>query len=86
VIDLQKLTEMAELQFTIDELAIIFETTPENLQSEECQKAIQRGRLQAESLVRHGIYTMAKNGSSPAIKDFLDLVKQRNRKDAIRYN
>ena len=66
------ITELAQLQFTDGEIAIIVQ-----LEAREMVKKhrldIDRGRLLAEAEVRKAILTLAKQGSTPAQKQFMEL-------------
>ncbi|NCU32270.1 MAG: hypothetical protein EOM23_04910 [Candidatus Moranbacteria bacterium] len=69
------------LQFTAKEIAFImqlneaeFLTEIENSET-ETYKSFYRGKLLAEAEVRKSIFTMAKQGSTPAQKEFLNLIK-----------
>jgi len=59
--------ELATLQFTRDEIELITGAKAD-------ETAFNRGRLKAQAEVRKAILQMAKQGSSPAQKQFLALV------------
>lgn len=63
--------ELASLQFTIDEIKLI--TGEKYIDT----LWIQKGRLKAEAEVRKAILQQAKNGSSPAQKEYAELIKKR---------
>jgi hypothetical protein len=75
--DLQKIAEMAELQFTDDELQLICELPATDMRDLDVRRAIAAGRLKAEATVRLSIKTSAEQGNSPAQKQFIDLVERR---------
>jgi len=62
---------LASLQFTIEEIVTI--TGEKNLDMD----IVNRGRLKASAEVRKSILAQAKQGSSPAQKEFIGLVKTR---------
>lgn len=67
-----QIAELAELQFTDREIAIIMQLDPEEL-IDRFSDAVDRGRLLAEAEVRKSIYRLAKQGSTPAQKQFMTL-------------
>ena len=79
----QQIEEFAQLQFTDDEIAQIMETDVSDLTAEFAAN-IDRGRLLAEAEVRKSILQMAKQGSTPAQKQLMELNKQA-KKTARRY-
>ena len=70
---LETVESMAELQFTPEEIAIIIDKNVDVFEKEEFEKAYFRGRLKAQADVRKSILQMAKQGSSPAQKEFQKL-------------
>jgi len=62
----------ASLMFTKEEIAIIIEVDPLQLQTvledrdHPAYRAFRRGRLKREAEIRKGIFDLAQNGSSPA--------------------
>ncbi len=78
---LTELEEFASLMFKVEEIALIMEVDPKEL-SETIKdpdtpqfKAFQKGRLEKEAEVRTSIFTLAKNGSSPAQLSALKLIE-----------
>lgn len=69
---LNEIEELARLQFTEKEIEIIMDA---KISSAEKKKAYQRGRLKAQAEVRQSILKQAKQGSTPAQKQFMDLIK-----------
>lgn len=70
-----RIEELAQLQFTDYEIATILRCPVEELR-DRWAVAVDRGRLLAEAEVRKSILTMAKQGSSPAQKQILELNKR----------
>lgn len=68
----EKIEELAALQFTTEEIAKIMEMGAKKLLS-QFQSSIDRGRLMAEAEVRRSILKLAKQGSTPAQKQFIEL-------------
>lgn len=66
--------DFASLQFTDNEIALIMNMDIDDL-IDKFRSDIDRGRLLAEAEVRRAILTMAKQGSTPAQKQFMDLNK-----------
>lgn len=76
---LKELEDLAGLQFTPDECAVIMGLTREEIaaaieQQPEVRAAYDRGRLIASAAVRKAIFTQAKQGSTPAQKQMMDLI------------
>lgn len=69
----EQIQELAELQFSVDEVEIIAGIEIEGI--EEHEKAFLKGRLLAQSKVRKQILLLASQGSTPAAKQFLELVE-----------
>ena len=72
---LQQIEDMAALQFTVEEVAIIVDVTPAAIADGTAAQAYLRGRLRAQAEVRRSILDMAKEGSSPAHKQFMALAE-----------
>jgi len=70
--DREKVEEMAALQFTDAELATIFLMDADEF-VKKYRSAIDRGRLLAEAEVRKSLAQLAKQGSTPAQKQFMEL-------------
>lgn len=66
--------ELASLQFSEEEILTI---VGEDKQLEEIW--IRRGKLKAEAEVRKSILSQAKQGSSPAQKAYMDMIKKHER-------
>jgi len=78
------ISQYAELQFDPDQIALIMQISASDIHpGGQYATDYLRGRLKAQALVRQQIITMAKQGSSPAQKEFLNLVEESN-KPAIR--
>ena len=71
----EQISEMAMLQFTDKEIATITQLDPDVL-VQGYSSDIDRGRLLAEAEVRKSVLQMAKQGSTPAQKQFMDLNKR----------
>ena len=73
---IQAITDYAKLQFSVEEVAVIMEISPQAIADDaEATKAFMRGRLQAQAVVRQAIYDGAKNGGTQTIKQFIDLAE-----------
>lgn len=68
----EKIEEFASLQFTNAEIAKIMQIDV-NMLIAKYEDNIDRGRLLAEAEVRKSILQMAKQGSTPAQKQFVEL-------------
>jgi len=66
----KQIENAAELQFTDCEIAKIVEISYDEL-IKKYSASIDKGRLQAESLVRQSMFQLAKQGSTPAQKQFM---------------
>ena len=73
---LQEIEELASLQFSVAEVAIILDATEQALAEGEPLRAYLRGRLKAQAEVRRSIVSMARQGSNPAHKQFLELAAE----------
>ncbi len=71
-----EIEELAALQFSVAEVAIIMDATEQALGEGEPLRAYLRGRLKAQAEVRRSIVSMAKQGSNPAHKQFLELAAE----------
>jgi len=69
---------LGELQFLLDDVKII--VGKEKLSKEEMKK-FRRGQLKAEAEIRKVLFTQAKQGSAPAQKEFIKLIRQREYKN-----
>ncbi|MBI4816655.1 MAG: hypothetical protein HY791_10370 [Deltaproteobacteria bacterium] len=74
----QQLEELGSLQFTRAEAALIVGLP--DLEG-DVHTSFLRGQLKAEAEVRRAIFTLAKQGSSPAQKEFLGLVERRRKRE-----
>ena len=63
---LAQIEELAALQFSMEEVAVIVDVPAAALAEGEPMRAYLRGRLKAQAEVRRSIVSMAKQGSSPA--------------------
>jgi hypothetical protein len=71
---LSQVEEIAALQFSKQETAVICECPVSDLSpAKQGGKAWLRGRLKAQAEVRKAMLQMAKQGSTPAQKDFQSL-------------
>lgn len=68
-----QIEDLATLQFSVDEVAVIMDMKAAQLSDGDGFRAYMRGRLKAQAEVRRSIVSMAKQGSSPAHKQFLEL-------------
>ncbi len=73
---LAEIEDLATLQFSVQEVEIIIDAAPGALADGDGLRAYMRGRLRAQAEVRRSIVSMAKQGSSPAHKQFLALAEQ----------
>lgn len=72
-----KISELAELQFTVCEISIIIEKEPDFFdKNQKALKAFLKGRLSAQAEVRKAMLQMAKQGSTPAQKEFQKLSEE----------
>jgi len=74
----QRIEELAQLQFSDKEIAVIMEMDPADLVQHHHQD-VDRGRLLAEAEVRKSILQLAKQGSTPAQKEFMALNRKAKR-------
>lgn len=77
---LKQFEELGETQFSIEDCAIILGCDPIKLTDEVKNKTpigrhYEKGRLSAEGAVRKSILQQAKQGSSPAQKQILEIIK-----------
>lgn len=78
---LEELEQLASLQFTIDEIATALELNSTYLKKSilskqsQAYKYYERGRLKAEAEIRTAIFKMAKQGSTPAQKQMIELIQ-----------
>ena len=79
---LEQIESLSELQFNSEEISIIVGMKfPEmvallNSQEGPVYEAFERGRLKAEAEVRKSILKLAKQGSTPAQKQMMELIAQ----------
>ena len=75
---IEVIEEMASLQFSLDEVALIADVAKLAFEDNESKesRAYLKGRLKAQAEVRQSILEMAKQGSSPAYKQFLEMAKE----------
>jgi len=77
----------ASLMFTKEEIAVILEVDPGELntllqdQDNPAVRAFQRGRLKREAELRKGIFELAQNGSSPAQSFAMKLIENAKAND-----
>lgn len=73
----QDIEKLGSLQFSVEEVALIVGITSRALGDNKNYSAgYKRGRLRAQAEVRKSILQLAKQGSTPAQKQFLDLVME----------
>lgn len=65
-----QISDFAMLQFTDEEIATIMRMETKDIIAKH-RKDIDRGRLLADAEVRRSVFQMAKQGSTPAQKEFL---------------
>ena len=70
--------ELGSLQATVEEILIALELQDEDW-TQELDGYFLRGQLRSIFQVRKAILTMARQGSSPAQKQFLDLIERREK-------
>jgi len=68
----EQIEETAALQFSEEEIAVIVGITLDDLVNKYGME-VRRGRLRAEAEVRRSIAQLAKQGSTPAQKQFMAL-------------
>jgi len=72
--NLEAIESMAALQFSLAEVAIICQLEEGDIAaSESATKAFLKGRLQAQAEVRQALLQQARQGSTPALKQFQEL-------------
>lgn len=82
---LQKIEEFSELQFRPSQIATILEIDVdlflEEIESETGNvfKAFVRGQLKGEAEVRKSILNMARQGSTPAQKQWMEIISENRR-------
>ena len=74
----QAIEEMAQLQFTDQEIATIVGVEVTDLVTDYATN-VDRGRLLAEAEVRRSMLQLAKQGSTPAQKEFMALNRKAKR-------
>lgn len=72
----EEIEVFSELQFSIEEVALLVEREESFLDKPEAQRAYMRGRLRAQAAVRKSIKQMAANGVNSAQKLFQDLAEK----------
>lgn len=73
----KKITEIAALQFKLEEVALIVEAPATIFDDDPAAlRAFLVGRLQAQAEVRKAMLQMAKQGSTPAQKEFSKLSEE----------
>ena len=70
---LMEIEELGELQFSIKEIEVIIGRKIDN---DEKKTAYKRGKLKAEAEVRKSIYQQAKQGSTPAQKQYMEIIQK----------
>lgn len=80
--ELKTVEELAELHFSIEQISIFLGKDYISLKLLHTKKdnefyfSVQRGELKTEVALRKTILTDAKNGSSPAQAQFLNIIRQ----------
>lgn len=82
---LSEIEQLGELQFSIREIAIIMQLDEAALEKKVrenkiVRNAYERGRLKASAAVRKALLQLAKQGSSPAQKQMLELIDKAGKK------
>lgn len=80
-LQLGQIEDLGELQFSLEECAIFLQVSLPELQEEfnknsAIKQAHDRGRLKAVAAVRKAILIQAKQGSSPAQKQMIELMEK----------
>jgi len=75
----EQIEELAELQFSIEEIAIIVELEVSEVRR-DYRKEYDRGRLLAQAEIRKAILQQAKQGSSPAQRQMMELIDRNKEK------
>ena len=87
---LDNLEELGRLQFAADEAAVVLGVKPDQLLAELADASgrpatrWRKGQLLAEAEIRKAIFTLARQGSTPAQKQFLELVEERRKREKAR--
>lgn len=81
---LKELTQLGEIQFTLPECATVLQCPIEALREPQSIEAYQRGRLIASAAVRRAILQQAKQGSTPAQKQMIELINAANKQETMR--
>lgn len=74
----EQIEELAQLQFSNEEISTIMKIDIDDM-NEKYADNVSRGRLMAEAEVRKSILQLAKQGSTPAQKQYLDLINAAKR-------
>lgn len=80
--ELKEVEQFSYSMMSISEIALILEVDLDSFAREvfnvesHISKAVNRGQLRAKADVRKAIITAAASGSTPAIKDALELIKK----------
>ena len=88
---IKEIEDLSELQFSIEEIAIIVGLDAVELKKCINEKkgdkylAFEKGRLRADASVRASILKLAKQGSTPAQKQMMDLI-EKNKERLIKEN
>jgi predicted DNA-binding protein YlxM (UPF0122 family) len=78
---IEEIESLSELQFSPDEIATIIQVDQDAFKqtivtNDSIKTAYNRGRLKADAAVRKAILEQAKQGSTPAQKQMLELINQ----------
>lgn len=74
----EQIEELAQLQFSNEEISTIMKIDIDDM-NEKYADNVSRGLLMAEAEVRKSILQLAKQGSTPAQKQYLDLINAAKR-------
>ena len=83
---IERIAQLATLQFTLDEIADVTDVTVAKLGNPKTPEgaAVKRGRFEAEVAVRSALLKSAREGTPKALDSFGYLTKQRKRADKDR--
>jgi RNA polymerase-interacting CarD/CdnL/TRCF family regulator len=73
-----QIEEFAKIQFTDADIACVMRMSVADLKKKYAEN-IKRGQLLADADIYKSLYLLAKQGSTPAQKQWMDLVRKRKR-------
>lgn len=74
--EISTIEELAGLQFSIEQIALILEIDESEFDAPVYAKAYLRGKLKAEAEIRKSIFQLAKQGSTPAQKQMMEIIEK----------